>query len=440
VKLETTMKITRIVFFLLIAFITLQPASAQGREPLALVMNAEGPIMPPMYEYFKRGIETAEQRNAEVLIIQLNTPGGSVDTMLKIIHIIRASNVPVVVYVAPNDAIAGSAGALITMSGHISAMAPKTAIGAASPIDSSGGDIQTTLETKVKEIMKARVRDLVGGRGEQAIQLAEAMIDDAKAVTAGEALEANLIDLISDDVEDLLQEIDGRTVQLNIGERTLNTEDIRTETLDMSFIEQLLLLFTDPNIAFILLAIGVQAILIELSSPGGWFAGFLGAVFLTLAIYGMGVLTINWFGLVFLLMAFVLFILEIKTPTFGALTTAGVASFIIGALVLFNSPGTPQFQRVSVPLVVGMGIFLGLLSFVVILFAVRAQRSPVRIGMESMLGKTGTAINFKQGAGQVQVGSEQWSAEKSPDSKSIRKGDSVEVVEVRGLRLVVRKK
>jgi membrane-bound serine protease (ClpP class) len=159
-----------------------------------------------------------------------------------------------------------------------------------------------------------------------------------------------------------------------------------------------------------------------------------------MAVYGLGVLPINWFGLIFMVIAFVLFVLEVKTPTYGALTVAGVASFIVGALVLFNSPGTPQFQRVSVPLVIGMGIFLGLVSFGVIMFAVRAQRSPVRIGMESMLGQSGTAITFQRGAGQVQVGSEQWSAEKSPDSKTIRKGDAVEVVEVRGLRLIVRKK
>jgi membrane-bound serine protease (ClpP class) len=208
----------------------------------------------------------------------------------------------------------------------------------------------------------------------------------------------------------------------------------------MSFIEALLLTLTDPNIAFLLLAIGVQAVLIELSSPGGWFAGFLGAVCLTLAIYGLGVLPINWFGLIFMAMAFILFILELKTATYGALTAAGAAAFIIGALVLFNSPGTPQFQRVSVPLVISMGVFLGLITFGIIMFAIRAHRAPVRIGMESMLGQTGTAITFQRGVGQVQVGSEQWSAEKSPDSEPIRKGDFVEVVEVRGLRLIVRKK
>ena len=432
-------RITVLTLVVALAFSTL--AHAQSDEPLAIIMTADGPIMPPMLEYFERGIETAEQRNAEVIILQLNTPGGSVDTMLEIIQVMRASKVPVVVYVSPNDAIAGSAGALITMAGHASAMAPKTAIGAASPIDSSGADVESTLGTKIKEILKARVRTLVEERGTKAVKLAEAMIEDAKAVTAKEALEAKLIDFISDDTEDLLQSLNGFTVQMdNGGRHTLNTENIRTEDVNISFIEQLLLTLTDPNIAFLLLAIGVQGVLIEISSPGGWFAGFMGAVCLTLAVYGMGVLTVNWFGFIFLIIAFVLFILDIKAPTHGALTTAGVASFIVGALVLFNSPGTPQFQRVSVPLVVGMGIFLGLLFFGILLIALRAQHRPVQIGAESMLGKTGTAKTSVGDAGQVQLGSELWSAEKSTDSDLIRKGDFIEVVEVRGLRLIVKKK
>jgi len=432
-------RITVLTLVVALAFSTL--AHAQSDEPLAIIMTADGPIMPPMLEYFERGIETAEQRNAEVIILQLNTPGGSVDTMLEIIQVMRASRVPMVVYVSPNDAIAGSAGALITMAGHASAMAPKTAIGAASPIDSSGADVESTLGTKIKEILKARVRTLVEERGTKAVKLAEAMIEDAKAVTAKEALEAKLIDFISDDTEDLLQSLNGFTVQMdNGGRHTLNTENIRTEDVNISFIEQLLLTLTDPNIAFLLLAIGVQGVLIEISSPGGWFAGFMGAVCLTLAVYGMGVLTVNWFGFIFLIIAFALFILDIKAPTHGALTTAGVASFIVGALVLFNSPGTPQFQRVSVPLVIGMGIFLGLLFFGVLLIALRAQHTPVQTGAESMLGKTGTARTSVGDAGQVQLGSELWSAEKSAESEKIGKGDLVEVVEVRGLRLIVKKK
>ena len=438
------MYIRRTFVFSVILFAVLslafQPARAQSDAPVALVMTADGPIMPPMLEYIKRGVEVADQRNAEVLVIQLNTPGGSIETMLEIIRTIRASNVPVVVYVAPKNAIAGSAGAMITMAGHVSAMAPETSIGASSPISGSGENLTSTAEAKAKEITKASIRPLVTPRGEEALALAEAMIDDAKAATADEALEVNLIDFVADDLEDLLQVLDGFTVQMNDSSQTINTSDVETIPLNMSFIEQFLLFLTDPNIAFLLLAIGVQAVLIEISSPGGWVAGFIGVVCLTLAIYGMGVLPVNWFGIIFLITAFVLFILDIKAPTHGALTTAGVASFIIGALVLFNSPGVPQFQRVSVPLVVATGFIIGLLFMVILVYALRALKVPISAGIESLVGKMGTARTVVEGSsGQVQLGSELWSAESVDITEPIGKGDRVEVVEVKGLRLKVRK-
>ena len=436
------MKYIRFTFIvtLLGAAIFASVARAQRDQPLAIIMTADGPIMPPMLEYIKRGIEVASRQNAEVLVIQLNTPGGSIDTMLEIIRDIRASDVPVVVYVAPRGAIAGSAGAMITMAGHASAMAPETSIGASSPISSSGENLTSTAETKAKEITKAAIRPFVEPRGAEALKLAEAMIDEAKAATADEALEAKLIDFVADDLEDLLQALDGFTVQLSDGPRTIHTSGVETDVLNMSFIEQFLLMLTDPNIAFLLLAIGVQAVLIEISSPGGWVAGFIGVVCLTLATYGMGVLPVNWFGIIFLLTAFVLFILDIKAPTHGALTSAGVASFIVGALVLFNSPGTPEFQRVSVPLVIGVGIFLGLLFFGILMFALRALRAPTSMGVGSYIGKTGTARTVVEGSGgQVQLESELWSAESVDGSEKIRKGDKVEVVGVKGLRLKVRK-
>jgi membrane-bound serine protease (ClpP class) len=336
--------------------------------------------------------------------------------------------------------MACSAGAIITMAAHVAVMAPETAIGAASPISGSGENLTSTLETKAKEIMKATIRPLVIPRGEKAVELAESMIDDAIAVTADEALEAGLIDFTATSVEDLLQKLDGFTVKTTDSRHVFKTSNAQVEPVDLNFIEQLLLTLTDPNIAFLLLAIGVQAVLIEISSPGGWVAGFVGVVCLSLAIYGMGVLPVNWFGIIFLITAFVLFILDIKAPTHGALTTAGVASFIVGALVLFNSPGTPDFQRVSVPLVIAMGVFLGLAFFVILGFALRAQKTPIRMGMESFVGKLGTARTDLSLTGQVQVGSELWSAEPVPGSDSIRKGDQVEVVRIEGLRLIVRKK
>ena len=202
------------LFVILFAIFSLvfQPVMAQNDAPLAIVMKADGPIMPPMLEYLKRGIETADRQNAEVLIIELNTPGGDLLTTIEIIGIIRASDVPVIVYVSPKNAIAGSAGALITMAGHASAMAPESAIGASSPISSSGENLTSTAETKAMEISKASIRPLVEPRGEEALALAESMIDDAKAVTATEALDANLIDFIVDNVDDLLEALDGITV------------------------------------------------------------------------------------------------------------------------------------------------------------------------------------------------------------------------------------
>jgi len=432
----------RVGFLLVLSAILLfafQAVHAQSNAPLVILMKANGAISPVMQEYIKRGIQSAEQRKAEALIIQLDTPGGDILSLDNIIQDIRASTVPVVIYVAPNGAWAGSAGALVTMAGHVAAMAPEAAIGASSPVDSSGQDLNSTEKAKTSEIMKATIRPLVERRGTAATQLAQDMIDNAKAVSAKEALQAHLIDFIATNTGDLLRQLNGFSVTLPGGIHTLNTANATIQTDDMSLIEQLLLVLTDSNIVFILLSLGVLAMQIELSHPGTWAPGFVGVVCLALAIYGLGLLPVNWFGLIFIATAFVLFILDIKAPTHGALTTAGVASFIVGGLVLFNSPGVPQFERVSVPLVVGIGIAIGLMFATVLTFALRAQRSPIQTGMESFIGRMGYAKTEIGLSGQVQVGSELWTAEPSQGSGTIGKGDRVEVVDVKGLRLKVRK-
>ncbi|MEW6446439.1 MAG: nodulation protein NfeD [Pseudomonadota bacterium] len=435
------MKAIRLLLVVLgISLLAFGPAQARQNAPLVLTMKAEGAIMPPMLEYIQRGIETAETQGAEALVIELDTPGGSIATMKEIITAIRASEVPVVVFVTPRGAWAGSAGAPITMSAHAAAMSPETVIGAASPVGGGGEDLGETMKAKEMEALTSIVRSLTARRGPEVVELAEAMITEARAVTSEEALEIGLIDFMAENTDDLLDKLDGFTVEMPDGPRALHTADARTEPLTMSLIEQLLLVLTDPNIAFLLLAIGVQAILIELSSPGGWVAGFIGVVCLVLATYGMGVLEVEWFGLVFIGISFVLFILDIKAPTHGALTAAGVGSFIVGALVLFNSPGTPQVQKVSVPLVVGMGLIIGAVFATIMIFALRAQHRPIRMGAESLARKTGTVRTWSEGSGQVQLESELWSAEAAPGSEPIGKGDPVEVVEVKGLSLIVKKR
>ena len=412
---------------------------AQAEAPLVLLLTAEGAVTPAMAEYLSRGIRAAEQRGAELIIFQLDTPGGSVDIMNGMVKDIRASRVPVVVFVAPNGAMAGSAGTVITLAGHVAAMAPETAIGAASPVGEQGQDLGETMQAKVKNILKAQARSLAERRGPTAVKLAEETIESAAAASASQALDAHLVDFVARDTNDLLRQLDGFALDTQDGERVLHTTNAVVDTFQPTFIEQLLAILTNPNVVFLLLTIGVQAILIEISSPGGWVAGFIGVVCLALATYGLGVLPVNYFGIVFLLTAFALFILDIKAPTHGALTTAGVISLIVGALVLFNSPSVPSFQRVSVPLIIGASTFTGLTFFVILLFALRAQKVPVRMGQESLVGRVGIARSDLTPGGMVQLGGEQWTAELLDGEEPLARGTRVEVVKVAGLKIYVRK-
>lgn len=435
------MKNTRAVFVLLfLALFLLQPIHVAASAPVALVLTIDGAITQATQEYLSRGIQTAEQSDVQVVILQLNTPGGDILSMTAMTEAMRASTVPVVVYVTPRGAMAASAGTVITLAAHASAMAPETIIGAASPVGSGGQDLGQTEQAKQTNALVAKVDAFAGWRGPQAVALAELTITSAKAVSSTQALAAHLVDFVSPDLNDLLAKLDGFTVQMANGPRTLHTAGILQQALPMSLIEQLLQFLIDPNIVFLLLAIGLQALLIELTHPGAWVPAFFGVVCLALGAYGLGFLPVNWFGLIFMVTAFVLFILDIKAPTHGALTITGIASFIVGALVLFNSPGTPRFERVSIPLVIFVGVFIGLIFAVILGYALRAQSRPVITGWERLGGQTGFAVSDIDPAGQAHVAGELWSVDLSDGSGRIQKGDKLEVVKVEGLRLKVRKK
>jgi membrane-bound serine protease (ClpP class) len=317
-------------------------------------------------------------------------------------------------------------------------MAPETAIGAASPVGMQGEDIGETLALKEKEILRATVRSLAARRSPEAIALAEETIENARAVSASEALQIGLVDFIAADLPDLLRQADGFRVTLPAGEQRLSTAGARLERLANTPIEQLLNVLTNPNIVFLLLTIGVQAILIELSSPGGWFAGFIGVISLALAVYGLGLLPVNWFGLIFLLTAFVLFVLDVKAPTHGALTAAGIGSFIAGALILFNGVEAPGIPRLSTPLVIVTAVLIGLTFAAAIGFALRAQRLPIQTGQEALVGRQGVVRSELAPRGQVQLGGELWTAELEQPAASLPRGARVVVVRVEGLRLIVR--
>ncbi len=359
--------------------------------------------------------------------------------MTRLIEQIRASKVPIIIYVSPRGAMAASAGTLITLAGHASAMAPETTIGAASPVGSQGEDIGQTEAAKVKEVMKATARSLASERGPKAIQLAEDMIDNARAVSVDEALAAGLVDYKAASLEDLLTQLNGKTVKVQDQTDTLVTANIQVVNVQRSVMEDLLTVVANPNLVFLLLAVGVQALLIEFSHPGGWVAGFIGAVCLLLAGYGLGFLPVNWFGILFMALAFILFVLDIKALTHGALTAAGAASFIIGALVLFNSPNLATTQRVSVPLVVGTGIALGAFFFTLVAFALRAQREPVRMNRLGIIGQVGVTNTPLNPNGTVQVGSELWSAVLVDEGPPLPSGSKVVVTGLENLQIQVKR-
>lgn len=413
-------------------------AQAQSGTPSVVVLNARSAVAPAMQLYLERGLQLAADQKASAVVIALNTPGGALDSMNRIVEKIRASKVPVIVFVSPRNAWAASAGTIITLAGHVAAMAPETTIGAASPVGGEGQDIGETMEEKVKEVLKATVRNLAQARSPEAIALAEETIEIARAVTAEEALAAGLVDLIAEDVPDLLNKLDGRKVNVQGVEVVLRTSGARLQEVQSTFLEQVLQLLTNPNLVFMFLSLGVMAILTELSSPGGWVAGFVGVTLMLISFFGMGVLPVNWFGLLFLILAFVLFVLDLKAATHGALTVAGAASFIAGGLILFNSFRLPGLPAISVPLVVSTGVFLALFFFVLVTIGLRALKAPVLTGKQVLVGKHGLVRGGLSPTGQVQVAGELWSAVLEDENGALPDGSLVEVVAVQGVRLTVK--
>lgn len=427
------------IFFMVVVMLGDARATADDE---VVVLEIAGPVTPAMVNYFERGIAAAEADGAAAVVIVLDTPGGQLDSTQKIAQLFHNAEVPVIVYVAPSGAQAASAGAIITIAAHASGMAPRTVIGAASPVDSGGEDINETMYRKVVEDMKAQVRGTAGRRGEEAVDLAEAMIEDARAVSAEEALDAGLIDAVATDLPALLNQLNGQEVALVNSTVTLQTADAAQTDLGMSFIEQLLLLLTNPFLIGVLLTIGVQAILIELSSPGGWVAGLIGILCLGLALYGIGQLPANWLGLGLIFLAFILFVFEVKTPTVGGLALAGTITLLAGILVLFNSPGSPDFARISLVGALTLTAFTGGIFLFVVTKVTSAQRKKPQTGKEGMIGQTGrvrkTFVPRPDGSltfiGSVLVMGELWRAEADA---AIESGEKVRVAALDGFTLKV---
>jgi membrane-bound serine protease (ClpP class) len=408
-----------------------------GTGRLVVHLQAEGPLTPAMLSYIQRALDHARDENAEALILQLDTPGGQVDYMQDIVTALRESETPVVVYVAPRGAAAWSAGTLIVLAGHAAAMAPETGIGAASPVGMDT-ELPETAEKKAKAAILSLVRDLAARRGERAVEWSIAAVEEATAASASEAYELGLVDFIADNVDDLLMQLDGFGVDMRGEQRVLHTAGARTQRFSMSLIEQILHVVVNPTIVLTLLAIGIQAMLIEISNPGGWVAGFIGIVCIALAVYGLGVLPVNGLGLILIGLAIGLFVMDIKAPTHGALTAAGVASLIAGGLILFNTDEAAQYARISLPAVITIALcFAGTFLFIATK-AIRAQRPKARTGKDELVGSIAETRSDLTPNGKVFLRGEYWNA--VAENGPIPADEEVEVVAVDGFCLHVRQK
>ncbi|MAT97218.1 MAG: hypothetical protein CL608_08760 [Anaerolineaceae bacterium] len=424
------------LILLVLTFLQAQLVYAQSSE--VVVLEFDGPVTPIMHTYFERGLAEAAESEADAVLIILDTPGGALDTTIELVQLFRASEIPIIVYIGPQGAQAASAGSIITAAAHAAGMAPETVIGAASPINSDGSDINETAYRKAVEDLKATMRGLTERRGPEAVALGEAMIEEARAVSSQEALDAGFIDAVAVTPEDLLAELNGRTVLINGEERVLNTAVSTQTTISLTFIETLLVALTNPVVVSILMAIGVQAIIIEISNPGGWVAGFIGVLFLGIGLYGLGQLPVNWLGMGLILVAFVLLALETTTPTNGALAVTGTVTLIAGLLVLFNS-GTPEFVRLSIPAAIAIAVVTAAFFIFIVSFAVRAQKAQPLTGSQGMMGQIGTARDTFVADGDLYRGSimlkgEIWQA---ASRQPIQFGDDVRVRQIQGMKVKV---
>ncbi len=410
------------------------PAQAPAGTPPIVIINVEDAISPGSTAYVVEGLEQARRQGAQLLLIRLDTPGGLVSSTRDIVKEIFASPVPVAVFVAPGGARAASAGTFITMSAHIAAMAPGTNIGAATPIAGGGSQIEGDARKKAMNDVAAFARSIATRTGRNA-EWAESAVREAVSVDESEALRLKVIDLIAVDTKALLLALDGRKVKLATGrEVTLATRGAPTVALAPTWRQQVLSMLSNPNIAYILMLLGMYGLFFEFSNPGTILPGVVGAISLLLALFALKVLPVNYVGILLMVLAVILFLLEIKVQSFGGLTIGGIVAMTLGSLMLIDSPD-PYLQislKVILPAVAGTALF-----FVWIVgMGFRAQAGPPVSGREGMMNQVGV-VSVAGGTGEtakVQVHGEIWHAE---SDESLTAGEKVRVVSLEGLRLRV---
>ena len=430
-------------------------AMRESASGVATVIEIRGAIGPATSDFFVRALDRAAERQSKIFIVELDTPGGLDTSMRDMIQAILTSSIPVAIYVTPSGARAASAGTYLLYASHIAAMAPATNLGAATPIDlmnpapapegarDKGGSNETDKsETTDRSPMNAReqkvindavayIRGLAELRGRN-VEWAEAAVRSAASLSSADARKQNVIDIVAADIADLLGQIDGRVVKMPVGELTIESANLTVERIESDWRTTFLSAITNPNVAYVLMLIGIYGLLLEGYNPGAIVPGVVGAICLLLALFAFQVLSVNFVGLALILLGVILIVAESFVPSFGALGIGGIVAFVAGSIMLMETD-VPEF-RIATPVIAALGFVGGLIALGIVTFAVRSRGTPVVTGGEQLLREVGVAVDDFDGSGSIRVHGELWSAR---TRQPLRAGQRVKIVAVDGLTLDV---
>lgn len=419
--------------FTILAFYILAPVLLPAQKVISI--KIEGAINPVTADFIKESIQKASRENASCLLIHLNTPGGLVQSTRLIVADMLGSPVPIIVYVAPEGAQAGSAGVFITMAANISAMTETSNIGAAHPVNLQGG-MDSVMSEKVTNDAAAFIRSIAAKRNRN-IEWAEEAVRKSVSTPASEALEKHVIDLIASSDRELLEKVDGKQIGLNKGNVIIHSKNATVEEYQMGVLDKLLNIISDPNIAYMMMMVGFFGIMFEFYNPGSILPGIIGVIALVFAFYAMHSLPVNYAGLALIIFGFVLLLLEIKVVSHGMLAIGGVVSLLLGSMMLIKAGSPFNIAPISYPLILATTFVTALFFLLVLAAGIKAQKRAPVTGLEAMAGITGIVTESLMPHGRVRVNGELWKADSL--SGTVNKGETVRIKHIKNLVLFVEK-